>query len=330
MTNRPLITTISGGTGGVRVAEGLGAYKQQIDLACITTMADSGGSSGVLKDEYGILPPGDILKLLVATSQNPKAIRDLLVHRYDSGLLKNHSLGNIIITAVEKEIGRKGVVKMLSDWWDCWAKIIPVTYDDVSIRATTKRGRVIDHEDQIDRVMNDDILDFIEYIDRPSVNSDAIESIINSELIVIAPGDLFTSNLPVLIIPEIQQAMRNSDGKVVLITPLMNKFGHTNDFEVLHYIQAYEKVLGSGSIDIVMCNTGKPHQDVMDRYAQEGQLVTNITPLPVHIRVIANDYIIKHPFEKVKGDPVDRSIVRHDSVRLCSDLYDLLQQNRPA
>lgn len=330
MEKRPLITTISGGTGGVRVAEGLRPYRNQIDLSCIATMADSGGSSGKLSDEYGVLPPGDILKLLVATSQNSKTIRDILVHRYSEGVLHGHSVGNIIITAVEKELGRKGVVKVLSEWWDCWAKIIPVTYDTVSIRAKTYMGFFIENEDQIDKVMEDDVLDYIEYVNRPTVNEDALEAIINSQLIVIAPGDLFTSNLPVLIIPEIQQAIRNSQGKVVLITPLMNKFGHTNDFQVVDYVNAYERVLGADSIDIVMCNSGVPSQQVIDRYADEGQLVLNNKPLPATLQVIQNDYIAKYATEPVKGDVVDRSIIRHESSRLCSDLYDLLQQNRTA
>ncbi len=273
----PKITVIGGGSGRFTLLEGLKEFP--VEISAIVSMADSGGSSGRLKSELGVLPPGDVRQCLVALSTSPKVMLDLFNYRFKDGSLSGHSFGNLFLTALEKTTGsfEKGIgeaEKILA----IKGRVIPVTLDRSELYAELEDGTVIEGETSID----------IPERKRPKIKrvflnpearatGAALACINEADLVVIGPGDLYTSILPNFLVRGITGALKKSAAKKVLVLPLATKHGETDGMGAGDIISETEKYAGCG-MDCVISNNKKFSAELEERYFR-----TNAKQLPVNV-----------------------------------------------
>ncbi|TET84457.1 MAG: YvcK family protein [Candidatus Nealsonbacteria bacterium] len=251
------IVCLGGGTGVSVVLSGFKKYP--LDLTAIITMFDSGGSSGKLRKELGILPLGDIRQCLVALS-NETNLTNLFHYRFGKGTLKGHNFGNLLIAAaIEATGGLNKAIDKISKILNIKDKVVPVTLDRADIIAILKNNKKIKEEEEI---INCPYLSkvgvkklFLE--PKVKVNPKAISAIKNADLIIITPGKFYTSIIPNFLVKGISAAIRKSRAKKVFVCNLMTQIGNTDGFSVVDFLTILEKYLGKDIIDYVIFNTGK-------------------------------------------------------------------------
>lgn len=321
------ITTISGGTGGFMLLSGL--KKHQIDISAIVAMADDGGSTGELRDELGVLPPGDVRQCLVALSGASDELRRLMKYRFTEGGLRGHNFGNLFISALEKTHKNflEGI-KTAMDILQTRGKVVPVTASNARLRMELCNGKIIEGEDAIDHANFQKVgVKEMTFGSRIKANPEAVRSILEAELVVIGPGDLYGSILSSLIIPEIARAMRDTPARVVFNVNLTNKKGHTEGFDVDDYVVAIEKYIGKGRIDFVIFNTKKPSAKLLKKYeAQEGKgFLVEFKKEKAQerkYRLIRGDFLKSGEAKYAKGDALaaSRAFIRHDSDKIAETI----------
>ncbi len=311
------IVTIGGGTGQFTLLSGLKRYP--VRLTAIVSMADDGGSTGVLRDELGVLPPGDVRQCLVAISEADMIVRELFNYRFEAGSLKGHSFGNIFLSALEKITGNfDEAVRVAGRVLATRGTVIPVTGQDT--RLVSGRGSAAirgQYAIEVADLPKDPDLHL-----EPEVyaNPAAIEAIESADCIVIGPGNYYCSILPNLLVKGVSEAIRRSKAKVVYNCNLMTRKGHTDGFRVEDFIAGIERYLGAERIDFVTCNGRMPDQELLDRYSMEGEYPVPQADERPHgrRRYLSADLVSRtFPFQKA-GDPIKRTLIRHDADALAA------------
>lgn len=262
--------TIGGGTGSFVVLSSLKPYP--VRLKAVISMADDGGSTGVLRDEYGVLPPGDIRMAVVALSDSSKVLRDLFNFRFSGGGLSGHSFGNLFLTALDKLTGSfQAGVREAGKILNIRGEVIPVTTDNVRLQAILSDGRRIRKESKIrfparNRVRVRDVW----LAPKARINPDAKRAIAEADLIVIGPGDLYRSVIPNLLVSGVPEAIRKSKAKKVYIANVMTNRHGTYNFSGEDYANEIERYLGKNVLDAAIFNTKKPPAAVLTRYRYQG------------------------------------------------------------
>ncbi|MBI2507233.1 MAG: YvcK family protein [Candidatus Niyogibacteria bacterium] len=272
MSKEKRIVVIGGGTGTYTV---LSALKYgPVYLSAIVSMADDGGSTGILREEFGILPTGDVRRALVALSKHPdELLSQLFNYRFREGGLNGHNFGNLIITALERICGN--FEKALTEASRLLAvergEVIPVTLADVRLFAELEDGSVIRGETNIDIPKHDGELAVNKVWLEPNAkaNPKALQAIRRADLVVIGPGDLYTSVIPNILVRGIPEAISQSRAKKIFVCNLMTKYGETHGFVARDFVLALEKYLGEGMLDAVILNNQKPPETVLRRYRKE-------------------------------------------------------------
>ena len=251
------IVCLGGGTGVSVVLSGFKKYP--LDLTAIATVFDSGGSSGKLRKELGILPSGDIRQCLVALS-NETNLTDLFHYRFGKGTLKGHNFGNLLIAAAtESTGGLDKAIDKISKILNIKGKVVPVTLDRADIIAILKNNKKIKEEEKIINCPYLSKVGVKKLFLEPEVkaNPKAISAIQNADLIIIAPGKFYTSIIPLFLVKGISEAARKSPAKKVFVCNLMTQVGNTDGFSVIDFLTILEKYLGKDIIDYFIFNTGK-------------------------------------------------------------------------
>ena len=266
------VVIIGGGTGVFTVLSGLKYYPYH--LSAIVSMADDGGSTGVLREEFGILPPGDIRRVLVAlSSSDNKIVSELFNYRFREGtLLKGHSLGNLLLTALERITGSfdqavKEAVRILN----VKGEVIPVTLTNTRLCAELENGKIIVGETNIDIPKHNGTLRIKRLFLKPPVaaNDDAKRAIADADVLILGPGDLYTSILPNLLAEGMIVSIQKAPAKVIYVVNIMTKFGETSGFVASDFVQAMEGYLGKNVIDYSIVNIERPKGKVLERYKKE-------------------------------------------------------------
>ncbi|MCA9388928.1 YvcK family protein [Candidatus Berkelbacteria bacterium] len=243
---RKRVVAVGGGTGLYTLLRGLKNY--DLDLTAVVTMTDDGGSTGELRDEYGVLPPGDVRRCIVALSESSEMMKELFQYRFVRGSMAGHSFGNLFITAL-KELtdSDEAAIEQASKLLKVKGKVLPVTLDNRKLKARLEDGQVIQGETNIDLPKHDGHLKIDKvFLDKPATpNSIVVKALERADMIILGPGDLYTSVIPNLLVKNISQAINKSRAKKVYICNLMTKFGETNGFflhdfieEIRHYLHA--------------------------------------------------------------------------------------------
>lgn len=252
------IVCIGGGTGTSTVL--LGLKKYLTNLTAVVSMFDGGaGSTGKLREELNVLPPGDARQCLIALSTRPE-FAELCNYRFESGTLRGHSLGNLLIATAEKFTGNfnKGLERV-GKFLGAKGKVIPVTLNNCNLKAILNNGERLENEDRIVNSHNLSKTGIKELFLEPGAvaNYEAVKAIKNADLVVIGPGKFYTSLIPNFLVEGIVDAIKKSRAKKVFICNLMTQPGNTDHFTVEDFVTILTKYLGEGVIDYVIFNTGK-------------------------------------------------------------------------
>lgn len=315
MISRPSIVVLGGGTGTFSVLSALKKYN--VNLTAIVSMADDGGSTGVLRDELGTLPPGDVRQCLVALSTSP-SMRDLFDYRFGEGSLGGHSFGNLFLTALEKTTGDfTRAVERASDILRIRGKVIPATLDNVRLRMKWNGQQLELHGERAidaDHFALDPRQATLELVPAAQVNPRALKAIAHADLVIIAPGDLYTSIGPLLVIGGVGQALVETEAKVLYGCNLVTKHGQTDGFSVEDHVREIERLAGAHFIDAVLYNTAQPAPELAEKYTEEGAyMVLRDNSATDTQQYIAAD-LLGAMVESEDSDslPAVRSLIRHD------------------
>ena len=303
------IVVIGGGTGVFTVLSGLKHYFN--NLTAVVTMADDGGSTGILREEFGILPPGDVRRAIVAlSSSDNKTLSELFNYRFKEGKgLSGHSLGNLIITALERITGSfDKAIDEVGKILQVKGKILPVTLKTTYLMAELEDGSLVKGETNIDIPRHDGFLKIKKVWLRPavSINPDARKAILGADAVIIGPGDLYTSLVPNLLVGGMKDALWKTRGKVIYFVNTMTKFGETHSFQASDFLSVVENYLGKRIVDFVAINKTKPTPNRLRPYAEEKSEFVNADlenlpkkPVPIVASLIRRSGLLRHDPEKV-------------------------------
>jgi uncharacterized cofD-like protein len=330
---RKKIVTIGGGTGSFTLLTGLKKYP--VDISAIVSMADDGGSAGVLRDELGVLPPGDVRQCLIALSDSSDMLRQLMSYRFDKGGLKGHAFGNLFLSALEKINGSfsKGVEEA-TQILDVQGEVVPISEKSMTLKIKLNNGKTLIGEKQLDH--SEEIrkigIRSISLKAHVPAYKKALDRIKEADLINIGPGDLYGSIVPVLLVDGVCEAVRKSKAKVVFNCNLTNKMGQTENFKVDQYVSVIEKYLGAGRIDFVTVNNNGIPPSLVKKYEKregKGSVIKfeKDTEKKFSYRVLMADLFNN---EKLSGNKNDldaglRSFIRHDSDKLAKVVMLILE-----
>lgn len=326
------VTTIGGGTGTTSVLKGLREYPD-ISLSVIVSMTDDGGSNATVRDEFGLLPLSDLRKSIIAlsTRNTDEILRKLFMYRFSQGDgISGHTLGNLVMIALSDIAGSElEAIKACEELFDTKGHIIPVTLDKVSLVAEYSDGSKLVGEHLIDESGKDKRIVKLSVNDRAKANPDAVKSILESDFVVIGPGDLYTSLIANLVIPGIKEALMNTKAKIVYISNLMSKVGETRGFTHSDMVKEVQLYTGR-EIDYVFVNSSVIPEAILKKYEEEGEtpfiddLSNTVFP---NLKIIRTDLISKIGIRKVKGDSLKRSLIRHSYKKIGGELYELFRKN---
>lgn len=320
------VAVIGGGTGTFTVLSGLKHYVG--DLSAIVAMSDDGGSSGVLRDEMGALPPGDVRQCLVALSPQSHILRELLNYRFEEGQFEGHAFGNLLISALEQIGGSfEQAVKTAEQILNIEGRVIPVTTDNVRLKLTTKTQEIVGEKHVIDAHFSPEDEPKLSLEPQARINSDAIEAITAADMIVVGPGNLYGSLIPNLLVDGMQAALTNSPGRKVFVSNLVNKPNQTEGFLVHDYIDALESYIEPGFFDYVLYSNYKPSDDLLSIYAKEGETWVEHDKQAIKHRQtigIGADLLSRTDNKPQSNDTlIDRNLIRHDSNQLARELMKI-------
>ena len=327
MKKIPSVVTIGGGTGSFVVLSGLKYYG--LDLNAVVAMTDSGGSTGKLRDQLGVLPPGDLRQALVALSESSEIWRKLFTYRFENGDLRGHNFGNIFLSAIEKITNsNQEAIDRAADILQTAGRVVPITFDKCTLCARYSDGSVIEGESNIDEYEKEGINIDIVYLKPPaSINLEAKRVLERCDSIVFGPGDLYTSVLPNLIVTGVSEIIQYLKSKKIFVVNLMSKTGQTTGFKVSTFIDEIEKYLGEGELNYVIVNTKKPSEKILKNYVEEEKVhlvEDDVGGTYRKAKIIRADVLSEISYEKPSSDKLRRSFIRHDSQKLAKVLYKIV------
>ena len=270
------VVVIGGGTGTYTVLSGL--KKFDLDLTAIVTVSDSGGSTGKLRDEFGNLPVGDSRMALVAlaeTDEDNEVLRKLFLYRFDKGDgLRGHNFGNLFLVALTEIFGsQEKAMKYASNVLRVKGKVLPISNDAAELVAQFDGGDLIVGETRIDEPNGKhDGKKRIRKLwlqPKAKIAPEAKKAILEADLIVLGPGDLYTSILPNLLVGGVKEVLKNTPAKVVYFTNVMTKFGETNNYKASDFVGAVGEYLGPKVLDYVVVNHKRPTAKRLLDYVKE-------------------------------------------------------------
>ena len=319
------IVVIGGGTGSFTLLSGLKNYTHNI--TALVNMVDDGGSTGQLRDELGVLPAGDVRQCLVALSTSPK-VRDLFNYRFDEGSMKGHAFGNLFMAALEKMTGNfTEAVKVAGEVLNIRGRVEPITFDNITLVTRLSDGTVVRGQHEAESLI-------IPVGERPwldleptaRINPQARQAILSADLVVIAPGLLYGSLAPALLVSGVTRALAETKAKKVYVCNLVNKPGQTDEFTVADYASEIERFAGV-KLDHVLYNNHRPSQELIDRYAKDGELLVEWNKEELkkkHFYASGKRLIADEVWENTNAssDPLaaQRSLIRHDADRVAREL----------
>ncbi|HEU23580.1 MAG: hypothetical protein C0176_07150 [Mesoaciditoga sp.] len=307
------IVAFGGGTGLSTLLRGLKKFK--IEITAVVTVMDDGGSSGIMREEFGILPPGDIRNNIVALAQDESLMAKIMAYRFQEGTrFKDQSLGNLIIAALTKINGSfPAAIENISSILAIKGKVLPVTEESVQLVAQMSDGSVITGESNITK-RNGKIMEII--LSKPAKPfPKVIEEISKSDVVIIGPGSLFTSIIPNLLVDSIPEVLKEKPK--ILIANLMTQPGETTGMDAEEHLRIVEKYLKS-EIDRVIVNSQSIPYDVLERYEKEGSKQV--------LCKSENPKFVRFPMIKIVTDKMDgQKKIRHDPEKLAKAVIKTIE-----
>ncbi|MDQ6422757.1 YvcK family protein [Paenibacillus sp. LHD-117] len=315
VVRRPKIVVIGGGTGLSVMLRGL--KEKPLDITAIVTVADDGGSSGILRSELQIPPPGDIRNVLMALADVEPLLADMLKYRFKSGNgLAGHSLGNLMLAAMTDISGDFVTgIRQLSRVLAVRGRVLPAANRAIVLKAELEDGSIVVGESQIPKAGKAIKRVFLEPADVEPL-AEAVEAIEQADAILIGPGSLYTSIMPNLIVPKLAQAIVESEAVKLFVCNVMTQPGETDNYTVSNHLDAIHTHIGHHLFDYVIVNDGEIPPQVESKYAELGAKAVQLDIDEVTRRgykVIADRLVLF------------RTFLRHDAERLSHHIYKLVE-----
>lgn len=313
LSKGPRIVVLGGGTGLSVLLRGLKKYTSNI--TAIVTVADDGGGSGVLREELGMLPPGDIRNCILALADTEPTMEKVLRYRFQEGSLKGQSFGNLFIAAMNDIYGDfNKAIKEMGNVLAVKGKVLPMTIENIKLIAELEDGTVVEGESEIPE-KNRELGGRIKriYIDHenPEPLEESLVEIRNADCIVLGPGSLYTSVIPNLLVRGIVSEIKDSRASKVYIGNIMTQPGETDGYSLYDHIESIVDHSSSGIIDYVVANIGEIPEEMMKKYSEDGS---------EQVRISRDDEkrIKKDGIVLIKDNLIesDKESIRHDSVTL--------------
>lgn len=318
----PKIVVVGGGTGLSTMLRGLKYYTSNI--TAIVTVADDGGGSGDLREDLGMLPPGDIRNCILALADTEPLMEELLQYRFTDGRLKNQSFGNLFLAAMNGVSDNfEDAVQKMSSVLAVTGKVLPVTLEDMKLIAELENGNKVEGESQIP----EEVLKQQSRIKKLRIEpknakplDDAIKAIEEADAIVLGPGSLYTSIIPNLLVKDISESIRKSDAIKIYISNIMTQPGETDGFKASDHIKTLRKYGGRSILDYVITNNGDIPQEVKEKYLQDD---SNLVELDTkEIKKLGVD-VIEAPLAQIQ-----KGYVKHDSDYLAEVIVDTIMEKK--
>lgn len=323
------ITTIGGGTGTYAILSGLKKQRGWDRIAAVVTVTDDGGSTGRLRDEFGSLPVGDFRMALAALADEKGGtlLRDLFQYRFDKGDgLSGHNFGNLFLVAMSDILGsEEKAIEFAARVLNVRGYVIPVSTDRITLAAEYEDGSVVKGEHLIDEPEHDGTKHITRLWVEPDtkVDTHARDTILDSDCIVLGPGDVYTSGLSCVVVPGVSDALQKTKAKLVYVVNLMTKYGQTHGYTASDHVSEIEKYIGR-KLDHILINQTPLPEDIIGAYKQKQEYPVE-DDLRDDKRVIREDLLSGEKIVRPSGDTLTRSLIRHDSDKLAVVLQKLCQ-----
>ncbi|CQB51978.1 Gluconeogenesis factor [Syntrophomonas zehnderi OL-4] len=318
-TDEPKIVVIGGGTGLSVLLKGLKKHTSQ--LTAVVTVSDDGGSSGRLRAELGILPPGDIRNCLVALAETETLMDKVFQHRFAQGSgIAGHNLGNLLLLAMTEITGDfVSAIKEVSEVLAVRGKVIPATLDQVVLEARMKDGAIVTGETAI-RNYNHKIEKIYLVPEACRPVPDTLNALLEADAIIMGPGSLYTSIIPNLLVEGVTSAIARSKAVKIYISNIMTEQGETDDFTALDHLRVIMDYVAEPIIDYIILNTGSIDELRLKRYQEEKAVPVadsyqQITDLG--IKVMAADLVS------------NTEVAWHDPDKLANIIMQVIYDNQP-
>nr|WP_283811858.1 YvcK family protein [Paenalkalicoccus suaedae] len=312
---RAKVVVLGGGTGLSVLLRGLKTFP--VDISAIVTVADDGGSSGRLREELNIPPPGDVRNVLVALSEVEPLVEELFQHRFELGKgLIGHSLGNLLLAGMTSITGdfAQGVQE-ISRVLNVKGKVIPASNKHITLHAEHEDGTVTSGESKIPLTGKKIKRVFLEPKE-PEAMYDAVYAIESADLVVLGPGSLYTSIMPNVLVPGITDAIKRSTATKVYICNVMTQPGETDNYAVSDHVAAINDHVGTNIVDAVLLNSQQIPFSYAQRYKEDGAIGVEVDR---DVLQAMNVRIIEDELLSFKNE-----LVRHDAIKLSQRLVSLL------
>lgn len=317
------IVVFGGGTGLSILLRGLKRFTR--DISAVVTVADNGGGSGVLREDLGMLPPGDMRNCIIALSDIEPTMVSLMQHRFKEGYLKGQSFGNLFIAAMYEIFGDyEHALKEIGGIFRLSGKVLPMTLQDAQLKAFLDNGDIILGEKDIPEYVSKSgcIIDRISLVPEECLPLDeTLKDISEADIVVLGPGSLYTSVIPNILVRNITEAIENSKAKVFYVCNLMTQPGETDNYNVYDHVSAIIKHSSRYLIDYVIANDELISEDQIQNYKFKGakQVVADDEQIQkleeMNIKVISSNFI-----------DIKKNYIRHNSEKIGQLLYNYCKE----
>ena len=320
MRTKVKVVTIGGGTGLSVLLRGLKKYP--LEITAVVTVADDGGSSGKIRSDMNIPSPGDIRNVIAALSDVEPYLEKMFQYRFDSGEIKGHPVGNLMIAAMTDIHGDfSTAVKVMSRILNVRGTVLPTTNDIATLNAVLSDGEIIRGESSITKAGG--VIDHV-YItpSRVKPNEDVLKAIEEADYIIMGPGSLYTSIIPNLVISKVSEKIRESNAKKIYVCNVMTQHGETDNYSVSDHIVAINKHVEENIFDLVIANSREFDDSILSKYHKEKQEPVKIDQEKIEelgIKLIKNDDV----------GIVDNNTIRHNADKVSELIYDYIIDDKP-
>ena len=320
MSTKIKVVTIGGGTGLSVLLRGLKKYP--LEITAVVTVADDGGSSGKIRSDMNIPSPGDIRNVIAALSDVEPYLEKMFQYRFDSGEVKGHPVGNLMIAAMTDIHGDfSTAVKVMSRILNVRGTVLPTTNDIATLNAVLSDGEIIRGESSITKAGG--VIDHV-YItpSRVKPNEDVLKAIEEADYIIMGPGSLYTSIIPNLVISKVSEKIRESNAKKIYVCNVMTQHGETDNYTVSDHIVAINKHVEENIFDLVIANSSEFDDSILSKYHKEKQEPVKIDQEKIKelgIKLIKNNDV----------GIVDNNTIRHNADKVSELIYDYIIDDKP-
>ena len=320
MRTKIKVVTIGGGTGLSVLLRGLKKYP--LEITAVVTVADDGGSSGKIRSDMNIPSPGDIRNVIAALSDVEPYLEKMFQYRFDSGEVKGHPVGNLMIAAMTDIHGDfSTAVKVMSRILNVRGTVLPTTNDIATLNAVLSDGEIIRGESSITKAGG--VIDHV-YItpSRVKPNEDVLKAMEEADYIIMGPGSLYTSIIPNLVISKVSEKIRESNAKKIYVCNVMTQHGETDNYTVSDHIVAINKHVEANIFDLVIANSREFDDSILSKYHKEKQEPVKIDQEKIEelgIKLIKNNNV----------GIIDNNTIRHNADKVSELIYDYIIDDKP-